>query len=324
MQSQHHKPRLTFCIHAPPHARPHTCSTGPQRHNSTTARHGRCPLSRHPRTSLRDLLLPLPRAVPRRAAPRSTSLVQPRVVCRVAPRPHRVPPWRASGLSTSKGAAEPGTVRGARAAVGDTAGEPAAREGAWVRRAQRAAPLCGKQAGRGAGVLETRARRRPRRQAVGIPRRSCSPPRSEGEWTGRATSSARRLGRSSGAGASAVSRSTSRAPTKPAAGRSTREARLRPAGSPRERQGSRQSRWRPSTLSTRVIAHARCRLLLWLQSRSRMAPYSYSNLSVAARVSWIPAHSALQQWLEAESARSRREVTRLPRNPTRRVNPLAG
>ena len=242
MQSQHHKPRLTFCIHAPPHARPHTCSTGPQRHNSTTARHGRCPLSRHPRTSLRDLLLPLPRAVPRRAAPRSTSLVQPRVVCRVAPRPHRVPPWRASGLSTSKGAAEPGTVRGARAAVGDTAGEPAAREGAWVRRAQRAAPLCGKQAGRGAGVLETRARRRPRRQAVGIPRRSCSPPRSEGEWTGRATSSARRLGRSSGAGASAVSRSTSRAPTKPAAGRSTREARLRPAGSPRERQGSRQSR----------------------------------------------------------------------------------
>jgi hypothetical protein len=80
------------------------------------------------------------------------------------------------------------------------------------------------------------------------------------------------LGRSSGAGASAVSRSTSRAPTKPAAGRSTREARLRPAGSPRERQGSRQSRWRPSTLSTRVIAHARCRLLLWLQSRSRMVP----------------------------------------------------
>ena len=29
-------------------------------------------------------------------------------------------------------------------------------------------------------------------------------------------------------------------------------------------------------------------------------------------------------WLEAESARSRRGVTRLRRNPTRRVNPLAG
>ena len=284
MQSQHHKPRLTFCIHAPPHARPHTCSTGPQRHNSTTARHGRCPLSRHPRTSLRDLLLPLPRAVPRRAAPRSTSLVQPRVVCRVAPRPHRVPPWRASGLSTSKGAAEPGTVRGARAAVGDTAGEPAAREGAWVRRAQRAAPLCGKQAGRGAGVLETRARRRPRRQAVGIPRRSCSPPRSEGEWTGRATSSARRLGRSSGAGASAVSRSTSRAPTKP--GQPPADQLERPGSGPLARLGSARAAGRaagalrPSTRAVQTFAYGCSLGRAWFRS--------YSNLSVASSGQFDP------------------------------------
>ena len=322
MQSQHHKPRLTFCIHAPPHARPHTCSTGPQRHNSTTARHGRCPLSRHPRTSLRDLLLPLPRAVPRRAAPRSTSLVQPRVVCRVAPRPHRVPPWRASGLSTSKGAAEPGTVRGARAAVGDTAGEPAAREGAWVRRAQRAAPLCGKQAGRGAGVLETRARRRPRRQAVGIPRRSCSPPRSEGEWTGRATSSARRLGRAAPEPQRSAEAPLGRRPSQPPA-----DQLERPGSGPLARLGSARAAGRaagalrPSPLeSSRTRGADFC----YGCSLGRAWFRSYSNLSVAARVSWIPAHSALQQWLEAESARSRREVTRLPRNPTRRVNPLAG
>ena len=56
---------------------------------------------------------------------------------------------------------------------------------------------------------------------------------------------------SSGAGASAVSTNTFRAPTEPAAGISAEQDRLRPAGSPQDRQGSRVGR-RP--LARRVSA----------------------------------------------------------------------
>ena len=47
---------------------------------------------------------------------------------------------------------------------------------------------------------------------------------------------------SSGAGASAVSTNTFRAPTEPAAGTWAEQDRLRPAGSPQDRQGSRMRR----------------------------------------------------------------------------------
>ena len=47
---------------------------------------------------------------------------------------------------------------------------------------------------------------------------------------------------SSGAGASAVSTNTFRGPTEPAAGTSTEQDRLRPAGSPQDRRGSRERR----------------------------------------------------------------------------------
>ena len=47
---------------------------------------------------------------------------------------------------------------------------------------------------------------------------------------------------SSGAGASAVSTNTFRAPTEPAAGTSAEQDRLRPAGSPQDRRGSRERR----------------------------------------------------------------------------------
>ena len=58
---------------------------------------------------------------------------------------------------------------------------------------------------------------------------------------------------SSGAGASAVSTNTFRAPTEPAAGTWAEQDRLRPAGSPQDRQGSRV-RWRPLRWPRRVSA----------------------------------------------------------------------
>ena len=58
---------------------------------------------------------------------------------------------------------------------------------------------------------------------------------------------------SSGAGASAVSTNTSRAPTEPAAGISAEQDRLMPAGSPQDRQTSREPR-RPLRWPRRVSA----------------------------------------------------------------------
>ena len=58
---------------------------------------------------------------------------------------------------------------------------------------------------------------------------------------------------SSGAGASAVSTNTSRAPTEPAAGISAEQDRLMPAGSPQDRQASREPR-RPLRWPRRVSA----------------------------------------------------------------------
>ena len=58
---------------------------------------------------------------------------------------------------------------------------------------------------------------------------------------------------SSGAGASAVSKNTSRAPTEPASGISAEQDRLMPAGSPQDRQDSREPR-RPLRWPRRVSA----------------------------------------------------------------------
>ena len=58
---------------------------------------------------------------------------------------------------------------------------------------------------------------------------------------------------SSGAGASAVSTNTSRAPTEPAAGISAEQDGLMPAGSPQDRQASREPR-RPLRWPRRVSA----------------------------------------------------------------------
>ena len=72
---------------------------------------------------------------------------------------------------------------------------------------------------------------------------------------------------SSGAGASAVSRNTSRVPTEPAAGISAEQDRLMPAGSPQDRQGSRSGGGRSAGLgeSARDAECRRCRLLIRLQ-----------------------------------------------------------
>ena len=101
-----------------------------------------------------------------------------------SPSDHRVPLWRA--LRPSRGAAEDRTVRGARAAGGRRADEPAAREGAWPRRAQarsRGQALWSLGAARGGA--------RPREHTQAVVSRRRSPLRSAAEWAGRETTSSR-------------------------------------------------------------------------------------------------------------------------------------
>ena len=89
-------------------------------------------------------------------------------------------------LRPSRRAAEARTARGARAAGGRRAGEPAAREGAWPRRAQarsRGQALWSLGAARGG------ASAREHTQAVVSRRRP--PLRSAAEWTGREPTSSR-------------------------------------------------------------------------------------------------------------------------------------
>ena len=72
---------------------------------------------------------------------------------------------------------------------------------------------------------------------------------------------------SSGAGASAVSRNTSRAPTEPAAGISAEQDRLMPAGSPQDRQEAGSGGGGSAGLgeSARHAECGRCRLVIRLQ-----------------------------------------------------------
>ena len=89
-------------------------------------------------------------------------------------------------LRPSRGAAEARTVRGARAAGGRRAGEPAAREGAWPRRAQarsRGQALWSLGAARGGA--------RPREHTQAVVSRRRSPLRSAAEWAGREPTSSR-------------------------------------------------------------------------------------------------------------------------------------
>ena len=89
-------------------------------------------------------------------------------------------------LRPSRGVAEDRTVRGARAAGGRRAAEPAAREGAWPRRAQarsRGQALWSLGAARGGAS--------PREHTQAVVSRRRSPLRSAAEWTGRETTSSR-------------------------------------------------------------------------------------------------------------------------------------
>ena len=61
---------------------------------------------------------------------------------------------------------------------------------------------------------------------------------------------------SSGAGASAVSTNTFRAPTEPAAGTTAEQDRLRDAGSPQDRRGSRERRRPLASASQRAMRNA--------------------------------------------------------------------
>jgi len=103
-----------------------------------------------------------------------------------SPSDHRVRRCMARPLRPSRRAAEARTARGARAAGGRRAGEPAAREGAWPRRAQarsRGQALWSLGAARGGA--------RPREHTQAVVSRRRSPLRSAAEWAGREPTSSR-------------------------------------------------------------------------------------------------------------------------------------
>ena len=105
---------------------------------------------------------------------------------RVALRPRCAPLYGAPSSRPSRRAAEARTARGARAAGGRRAGEPAAREGAWRRRAQarsRGQALWSLGAARGGAS--------PREHTQAVVSRRRSPLRGAAEWTGREPSSSR-------------------------------------------------------------------------------------------------------------------------------------
>ena len=105
---------------------------------------------------------------------------------RVALRPRCAPLYGAPSSRPSRRAAEARTARGARAAGGRRAGEPAAREGAWPRRAQarsRGQALWSLGAARGGAS--------PREHTQAVVSRRRSPLRGAAEWTGREPSSSR-------------------------------------------------------------------------------------------------------------------------------------
>ena len=103
-----------------------------------------------------------------------------------SPSDHGVRRCMARPLRPSRRAAEARTARGARAAGGRRAGEPAAREGAWPRRAQarsRGQALWSLGAARGGA--------RPREHTQAVVSRRRSPLRSAAEWAGREPTSSR-------------------------------------------------------------------------------------------------------------------------------------
>ena len=100
--------------------------------------------------------------------------------------PRCAPLYGAPSSRPSRRAAEARTARGARAAGGRRAGEPAAREGAWPRRAQarsRGQALWSLGAARGGAS--------PREHTQAVVSRRRPPLRSAAEWTGREPSSSR-------------------------------------------------------------------------------------------------------------------------------------
>ena len=103
-----------------------------------------------------------------------------------SPSDHGVRRCMARPLRPSRRAAEARTARGARAAGGRRAGEPAAREGAWPRRAQarsRGQALWSLGAARGGAS--------PREHTQAVVSRRRPPLRSAAEWTGREPTSSR-------------------------------------------------------------------------------------------------------------------------------------
>ena len=143
--------------------------------------------------------------------------------------------WRA--LRPSRGVAEARTARGARAAGGRRAGEPAAREGAWPRRAQarsRGQALWSLGAARGGA----RPREHTQLSGAAVARRSGA--RLSGpEESPRAPEPPLGVERRWSLGGQ---HEHLPAPTEPAAGTWAEQDRLRPAGPPQDRQGSRVRR----------------------------------------------------------------------------------
>ena len=181
--------------------------------------------------------------------------------------------WRALSLRPSRRAAEARTARGARAAGGRRAGEPAAREGAWPRRAQarsRGQALWSLGAARGGA--------RPREHTQAVVSRRRSPLRSAAEWAGREPTSSRPTAwcRAALEPRRSARTSSGRRPSQPPARGLNRTgsgplARLRTARA----AGCGGGRSAGLGRSARHAECGRCRLSIWLQVAGLQAGSPY-------------------------------------------------
>ena len=119
---------------------------------------------------------------------------------------------------------------------------------------------------------------------------------------------------SSGAGASAVSRNTFRAPTEPAAGTWAEQDRLRPAGSPQDRQASREPR-RPLRWPRRVSAPCGMRSVQTFDTVAALQGQARSVILLIERATCTKTWLAKNEWHARARARIRVAGRTLPTSP---------
>ena len=212
---------------------------------------------------------------------------------RVALRPRCAPLYGAPSSRPSR-RAETRTARGARAAGGRRAGEPAAREGAWPRRAQarsRGQALWSLGAARGGAS--------PREHTQTVVSRRRSPLRSAAEWAGREPTSSRPTAwcRAPLEPRRSARTPPGRRPSQPPASRLNRTgscplARLRTA----RPAGSRAGRSAGLGESARHAECGRCRpsirlQVAGLQAGSVFILTAYQNVGCKTRVAWTRTRS---------------------------------